>query len=270
MNINNSLHKQKMNDLRIRIIEQKNIKDKIKEESLKIEKEIADLKVEKSNINKDISEKYIRIVPYKEVDKIEPFTIIQNLEKYILLKKELQQILENSTKDIITTTIQNFIDFSKEIYAQYQDEQIKSNFGICCIKNKMEVTQNKIIGDAYECFVGLVYQEKGFNIKYNGILKGKYDDGIDLVATKDDTVVLVQCKYRSKKNQIKQYHLKAFAYDFKVFSKKEDYYLRKINHFGVFTVPNKSTINYGSYIFLKVSENFINYDIQDFAYFFKK
>ncbi len=54
--------------------------------------------------------------------------------------------------------------------------------------------RNKIIGDHYERFVGWVFYRMGFSVYFNGLLKGKDDEGIDLIAERNDELLIIQCK----------------------------------------------------------------------------
>ncbi len=49
-------------------------------------------------------------------------------------------------------------------------------------------------GRQYERYVGYLFEEKGFAVKYNGIRNGREDGGIDLVARAPLKIRLIQCK----------------------------------------------------------------------------
>jgi len=63
------------------------------------------------------------------------------------------------------------------------------------------------IGRDYERYVGYQYESKGYNVYYQGIIKGLDDLGRDLIVTKDDTVIVIQCKNWSKEKQIHEKHI---------------------------------------------------------------
>ncbi|MCT7603810.1 hypothetical protein N5U17_06145 [Aliarcobacter butzleri] len=50
-------------------------------------------------------------------------------------------------------------------------------------------------GFIYEKYVGLVYESKGYKVKYNGLEKGVLDEGIDLEVSNSEKTVYIQCKY---------------------------------------------------------------------------
>jgi HJR/Mrr/RecB family endonuclease len=67
-------------------------------------------------------------------------------------------------------------------------------------------------GKDYEIFVGNHYENQGYAVKYLGIERKIQDMGIDLIATKDDEVIFMQCKNWSRKSSYKITHtdVKAF------------------------------------------------------------
>lgn len=52
----------------------------------------------------------------------------------------------------------------------------------------------KRAGDNYEKEVGKYYKNLGYEITYNGLEKGYYDEGIDLIAKNENRTLLIQCK----------------------------------------------------------------------------
>ena len=58
-----------------------------------------------------------------------------------------------------------------------------------------EENQRKInAGADYERFIAQKYIDSEYQIIYNGIEKGMKDEGIDLIAIKNDKTILIQCK----------------------------------------------------------------------------
>ena len=49
-------------------------------------------------------------------------------------------------------------------------------------------------GAQYERFVGHLFEEKGFRVRYNGLREGMNDGGIDLIARAPRKIRLIQCK----------------------------------------------------------------------------
>lgn len=76
------------------------------------------------------------------------------------------------------------------------------------------------IGRDYERFIGYIYEGKGYQVYYQGIVEGLSDLGRDLVARKDDAVEIVQCKNWSKHKTIHEKHI------FQLFGTTVEYWLK--------------------------------------------
>lgn len=63
------------------------------------------------------------------------------------------------------------------------------------------------IGRDYELYIGYLYQNKGYKIDYFGSYMGLEDLGRDLIATKKEKVLIIQCKYWSKEKVIHEKHI---------------------------------------------------------------
>jgi hypothetical protein len=50
------------------------------------------------------------------------------------------------------------------------------------------------IGIDFERYIGFLYEEQGFKVKFHGAMKGVEDLGIDLICSKKTEIVIVQCK----------------------------------------------------------------------------
>jgi len=66
------------------------------------------------------------------------------------------------------------------------------------------------IGRDYERFVGHLYETKGYNVYYQGIVEGLADLGRDVIVTKGKDVVVIQCKYWSQYKVIHEKHICQF------------------------------------------------------------
>ena len=78
-----------------------------------------------------------------------------------------------------------------------------------------KVSKYTYYGSEYEKFIGKKYEELGFKVVYNGIKKGIYDNGIDLIVKKRNQHILVQCKSwkDNKYFKINQKDIRAFIGD---------------------------------------------------------
>lgn len=67
-----------------------------------------------------------------------------------------------------------------------------------------------LLGRIYERYVGFIYEQKGYSVEYTGIFKGYEDLGRDLVCTKGNEVIVIQCKYWSQFKTIFEKHIFQF------------------------------------------------------------
>jgi len=63
------------------------------------------------------------------------------------------------------------------------------------------------IGIAYERYIGYLYETDGYKTTYYGATKGFNDLGRDLIATKDNEIIVIQCKYWSESKTIHEKHI---------------------------------------------------------------
>lgn len=63
------------------------------------------------------------------------------------------------------------------------------------------------IGRDYERYIGWTYEKDGYEVYYQGIIKGFDDLGRDLIVTKGKEVIVVQCKYWARDKTIHEKHV---------------------------------------------------------------
>lgn len=63
------------------------------------------------------------------------------------------------------------------------------------------------IGRDYEMFIGYEYEQKGYKVTYTGIIDRLEDKGRDLIAQKDNEILIIQCKNWSKYKEIHENHI---------------------------------------------------------------
>lgn len=73
-----------------------------------------------------------------------------------------------------------------------------------------DLAKLKQYGDDFEREVGLYYEIHGYDVEYRGLELGVLDGGIDLIATKENETLLIQCKYWKKDNSINSKMIKEF------------------------------------------------------------
>lgn len=80
------------------------------------------------------------------------------------------------------------------------------------------------IGRDYERFIGYLYEKKGYNVYYQGIVEGLGDLGRDLIANNGDNIEIVQCKCWSQERVIHEKHI------FQLFGTTIEYCLNNIQN----------------------------------------
>ena len=126
------------------------------------------------------------------------------------------------------------------------------------LRNYMSNTyRNKQKGDEYELQIGRLYQQQGYKVYFKGINEGKRDNGVDLIAYKDNEVALIQCK-NWENTQVKQEHLRIFLGDCTAYLEKNRKIFAKKNVSRVFVTSCKN-IDYGVKKFLE--ENSVGYRV---------
>ena len=70
--------------------------------------------------------------------------------------------------------------------------------------------KNEENGKKFEKLTGKRFEELGYKVIYNGLEKGKLDQGIDLICYKENEILLIQCKNYTKSNSITHEDIKIF------------------------------------------------------------
>lgn len=80
-------------------------------------------------------------------------------------------------------------------------------------KKNITSEEKKDKGNKYEIFVAKKYEELGYEVYKKGIIEGLKDGGIDLIATKENETILIQCKnwkidskYRIRIKEIREFY----------------------------------------------------------------
>ena len=97
-------------------------------------------------------------------------------------------------------------EFENKIKKITFEENRKERF-----KNHLKNSSNK--GKEFEEFVAGHFKLDGYQISLNGIKQGKNDKGIDIICSKDEELILIQCKNWKEDSKYKINHekLKAFV-----------------------------------------------------------
>ena len=63
------------------------------------------------------------------------------------------------------------------------------------------------VGRDYEMYIGYLCEQKGYKVEYTGIIQKLEDMGRDLVATKGNEVLIIQCKNWAQEKTIHEKHI---------------------------------------------------------------
>jgi HJR/Mrr/RecB family endonuclease len=138
-------------------------------------------------------------------------------KKYEFLYKQLSETIptiaeEISSDDLLDENSITGMD-EEEIYTKLLS---KEEFSKLPQEEKDQLALNKYlqtnfskweIGKFYERQIGYLYETEGFNVTYEGIIKGLEDFGRDIIASKDSKTFIIQCKNWSKAKIIREKHI---------------------------------------------------------------
>ena len=130
------------------------------------------------------------------------------------------------------------------------------------LTNNDKQEKQRSIGEQYELYVGKEYEDRGYTIKYRGIDLGKLDGGIDLIATKDNQTILIQCKYWYQKDSIDHKMIKEFYGNCNIYMNKQDFSEeQRDNTICIFVVPAKTSLHYSAQAICKENYKYLRYKI---------
>lgn len=106
------------------------------------------------------------------------------------LGKKLKQKNEDKKQHMIKK--ESFADEFEKEQLKKENENLKNK--INQLEKELKNFINKKKGLDYEVFVAKKYIEKGYEVILHGVLEGRIDYGIDLIAKKENETILIQCK----------------------------------------------------------------------------
>jgi Holliday junction resolvase-like predicted endonuclease len=106
-------------------------------------------------------------------------------------------------------------------------------------------------GKEYEAFVSEHYTDRGYFVYENGLLNGRKDGGIDLIAVRDTELIFIQCKnwnentkYKIEHKDIKVFEMDVYNYLEKNPIFKGDKYIKRLKYTISGDFIHKSAIKY--------------------------
>jgi restriction system protein len=96
-------------------------------------------------------------------------------------------------------------------------------------------------GDDFEKKVAAIYEEKGYSVEYHGLELEHKDSGIDLIAKKNNKIILIQCKFLEKEDSITHNMVKEFYGNCNFYIDKEK--LSRKKTICLYAVPSHNSIS---------------------------
>lgn len=199
--------------------------------------------IKSNRYRKKTNRKYYRNIKYSKItgSKITENKENQNCSDYknIKFNEDYDSLAKNEQK----------LEKMKQEYNQHYEQKVK------LYENLKKVDKYVEKGKNYELQIMKFYQDKSYRVFPNGMNKGKKDAGIDLIAWKDDEVVLIQCK--NHKKEIQQDQIRKFIGDCYLYENKNKDITKnkKIKRDFV----SNSSADYGSKMFLNENQGIVNF-----------
>ncbi len=177
---------------------------------------------------------------------------------YEYIVPSLSEIRQEEVED--DSNVSLIEDFDDELLKYISKEEYKSLPDIeknrLALERYWQSNKSKLeIGRMYERYVGYIYESQGYQVSYQGIFGGVEDLGRDLICSKDDEIILVQCKCWASFKKIYEKHI--FQFFGTVFEYQDNYPNKKVR--GAFiTTTNLTSMasKFASKLELEVVENF--------------
>ena len=153
--------------------------------------------------------------------------LIEGRYPNIYISSSLASLTEKKEEYVYNSGLEN--EFYMELIIKYIKEygSASRNEIISLLKDKLpnsldENTRNQLaldryiesrkkskwaIGRDYEMFIGHEYEKKGYKVTYTGITDRLEDKGRDIIAQKDNEILIIQCKNWSKYKEIHENHI---------------------------------------------------------------
>ena len=175
---------------------------------------VKEIRVEKRNIEKEK-----RILAYKinYYEKLFPWLtelLAENESDEVLVK----MVEENEIGDGPEDRVRNFL--TSEEYQKLPSVERNQLALDRYLKSRQK--SKHAIGRDYEMYVGYRFEKDGYTVEYKGIVDGFDDLGRDIIARKNDEVLIVQCKYWAQYKDIHEKHI------FQLFGTTMEYWIRHL------------------------------------------
>ncbi|ANE35831.1 putative restriction endonuclease [Campylobacter iguaniorum] len=133
----------------------------------------------------------------------------------------------------------------KKVIKQREQEKLEKEKYLAKLK---QINIEK--GKKYELQISKYFKNLGYKVYENGVIKGKSDGGIDLIAHKEKETILIQCKNHNK--PLKQDIIRKFIGDCHMYEKENKQYLK--NRMIKKIIISNSNMDIGMEFYIKQHE----------------
>ena len=225
--------------------EKKIIEDKENHKNEKniLQEEIKQLRKKFYKKNEKTKSEYVETISSVDNRKIDT-----EIHTYQIKIKELEKALSLSQMELMK---QKLIIDDEKISLKNQIKELEKN--LPKVYSKEEIENMKKFGDDFEIEVGKYFENAGFDVEYRGLELGVLDGGIDLIAKKDKTIFLIQCKYWKKKDSITHNMIKEFYGNCNFYIDQNQ--LNRDNVICIYAVAKREAISFQAYEVFKINYN---------------
>jgi len=134
------------------------------------------------------------------------------LEYTVKYYESLYPILEESKENEVSANIplvdnkNSNYDYAKDYLSTEEYDKLSNieKYQLALDRYTLKNKSKQQIGKIYEQYIGYTYEKQGYEVYYQGIIKGYEDLGRDLICIKNGITHIVQCKNWSKKKVIRE------------------------------------------------------------------
>ncbi len=164
--------------------------------ALKASEEVKELSKKYRNLEKDFHMLKYQLDMYEKV-----FPWITEFKEFSL--KEINEI--RNEKQEIKTERQYLSSYLSP--DEYNKLSRLEKYQLALDRYRKKEKSNWQIGIEFERYIGYLYETKGYKVTYYGAKKGLEDLGRDLIVSKDNDIIVIQCKNWSKDKTIHEKHI---------------------------------------------------------------
>ena len=204
-----------------------NLKGYIKENFKNGTKYLAELYCDINTVDFDLLSNYLEFKKHPAIKKAQDIKQLKEKYSELLIKERLMRYeyemlfnlfpeLENYL-EYYSEEKNNTIDEIKDNYDYVQNWISKEEYNSLSENSRNQLALERYIdsrkkskwaiGRDYEMFIGYEYEKQGYKVTYCGITEKLNDKGRDLIAQKDNEILIIQCKNWSKYKEIHENHI---------------------------------------------------------------